>query len=320
MKLLHGWFIPTFVVLCAELARAADPTSIAVVTPGHLYDRIAVVGASVSDGFGVFVAPAPSTAGAGAASPSSPAGVPTKVDLSDALRAAVPTSPGPIVHHYASGFFFSNPGPVGTSEIDRALAVKPTLVLALDFLFWYAYGTVGADGEVMQSQQERTTNLEVGLRQLDRVLSAGIPLIIGDIPDMSDAIGKMLSANQVPDRATLEAVNARITAWVASRPSVRLMQLRTLLASLKTGGTIEVAGRVWDPAQLGSLLQRDQLHPTFPGTLILAAGLIDLARTYDTSSPPPFAFEVEPVATRARDNKQLKSAKRPQTANAPTPR
>ena len=271
----------------AHTSRASDPTAAAIVTTGHLYDRIAVIGASVSDGFGVFVS-----------DPANAQAIPSAVNLSDVLRAAAPTTSAPttappttatpILHHYASGFFFSNPGSVGKSEIDRAIAAKPTLVLASDFLFWYVYGTVDASGEVLQDDA---------------------PVIIADIPDMSDAIGKMLSVNQVPTPAALEAVNARITAWVATRPAVKLMKLRTLLAALKAGGVIEVAGRVWDPTTLGQLLQRDQLHPTFAGTVIIAAGLIDLARANDLSIDPPFVFEIGDVTLRALDAKKSKSAK-----------
>ncbi len=292
----------------AHTSRASDPTAAAIVTPGHLYDRIAVIGASVSDGFGVFVS-----------DPANAQAIPSAVNLSDVLRAAAPTTSAPttappttatpILHHYASGFFFSNPGSVGKSEIDRAIAAKPTLVLAIDFLFWYVYGTVDASGEVMQDDAQRSANLETGFAQLDRLLVNGTPVIIADIPDMSDAIGKMLSANQVPTPAALEAVNARITAWVATRPAVKLMKLRTLLAALKAGGVIEVAGRVWDPTTLGQLLQRDQLHPTFAGTVIIAAGLIDLARANDLSIDPPFVFEIGDVTLRALDAKKSKSAK-----------
>ncbi|MSR69721.1 MAG: hypothetical protein EXS17_05170 [Phycisphaerales bacterium] len=316
----RAFLIGFILIATVSLARASDPTSTAVVTPGHLYDRIAVIGASVSDGFGVFIRDDVAADDLTAAK-SAVRRVPSGVNLSDVLRASVPTAPGPIIHHYASGFFFSSPGTVGKSEIDRALGAKPTLVLAVDFLFWYVYGTVNADGEIMQSEAARVANLEMGLSQLDRVLAAGVPLIIGDLPDMRGAIGKMLSKNQVPAPETLDAVNTRITAWVATRPAVKLLALRTLLTALKAGGTLEVAGRVWDPATLGALLQNDQLHPTFCGTVIIAAGLIDLARTNDASALPPFVFEPSLVAARALESKQSKAAskKKPVGATADPP-
>ena len=36
--------------------------------------------------------------------------------------------------------FFINPKHHGKTEIEAALKANPTVVIALDFLFWYAYG------------------------------------------------------------------------------------------------------------------------------------------------------------------------------------
>ena len=307
------------------VAKSGVETSSAVIG-GHLYDRIAVVGASASDGFGVFVredSPAPD--------PADPTAKPAKknpqvrLNLADVLRFAnsLPRSDGKsatkiTVHHYASGFFFSNPGPVGRGEIDRALAAKPTLVLGLDFLFWYVYGTVTANGKLMQTGEERLANLEAGLAQLDRVLAAGIPLVISDIPDMHDAIGKMLSKNQVPTEVTLASVNARLSEWLQTRPTAKLIALSRILGVLKSGGSIDLAGRTWDPAEFGELLQKDQLHPTFAGTVIIAAALIDVARANDTASAPPFDFSPNKIRAKVLEKQAAKSA--PITEDSPTTR
>ena len=277
----------TSIVACIALsihARAIDDVetqSVSAATPpapivaGHLYDRIAVVGASASDGFGVSVRADAPPVDLTAKKP-----IPIRMNLSDVLRYAA-TSQRVIMHHYSSGFFFANPGPTGQGEIYRALKIKPTLVLGLDFLFWYVYGTVTAEGKPMTTGADRFSNLELGLEQLDRIVSAGIPLVIADIADMHDAIGKMLSENQVPDIDTIEKVNARIMEWVKARPLVKIMPLAQILETLKKGGSIDLAGKSWNPAELGALLQDDQLHPTFAGTVVIAAGLIDLAQSND---------------------------------------
>ncbi|MSR44936.1 MAG: hypothetical protein EXS15_06230 [Phycisphaerales bacterium] len=286
------------------LASETDRTSEAVVVPGHLYDRIAVIGASVSDGFGVVVQNQTAHTDASATPPEE-----RRMNLSDVLCSASSVTPAPIVHHYASELFFANPGLVGKSEIDRALAIKPTLVLALDYLFWYLYGTVTVAGEPMQSEAERLANFEVGLAQLDRVLTTHVPIVIADIPNMSDAIGKMLYESQVPSGSTIAKANARLTEWVRTRPAVKMMALTTVLAALKSGGVIEIAGRTWIPADCGPLIQKDQLHPTFAGTVVLAAGLIDLVRASDSSMPPPFAFEIDAIRTRALAGEPLSKPK-----------
>ena len=314
----------TSIVACIALsihARAIDDVatqSVSAATPpapivaGHLYDRIAVVGASASDGFGVSVRADAPPVDSTAKKP-----IPIRMNLSDVLRYAAKTttdgttSQPVIMHHYSSGFFFMNPGPTGRGEIYRALKIKPTLVLGLDFLFWYVYGTVTAEGKPMATGADRLSNLELGLEQLDRIVNAGIPLVIADIADMHDAIGKMLSENQVPDVQTIENANTRIMEWVKARPLVKIMPLSQILETLKKGGSIDLAGKSWNPAELGELLQDDQLHPTFAGTVVIAAGLIDLAQSNDPSTPPPFDFDPklirERVLEKAAAKKEVKA-------------
>ncbi|MEI6878158.1 MAG: hypothetical protein WCL33_03865 [Planctomycetota bacterium] len=328
MNLGKIFLASTSIVACIALsihARAIGDVATQSVSPtippapivaGHLYDRIAVVGASASDGFGVSVrADAPSVDLTAPVDPNAKQTVakkptPVQLNLSDVLRYAA-TSQRVIMHHYSSGFFFANPGPTGQGEIYRALKIKPTLVLGLDFLFWYVYGTVTADGKPMTTGADRFSNLELGLEQLDRIVSAGIPLVIADIADMHDAIGKMLSENQVPDIDTIEKVNARIMEWVKARPLVKIMPLAQILETLKKGGSIDLAGKSWNPAELGALLQDDQLHPTFAGTVVIAAGLIDLAKSNDPSTPPPFDFDPklirERVLEKAATKKEVKA-------------
>ena len=329
----------TSIVACIALsihARAIDDVatqSVSAATPpatppapivaGHLYDRIAVVGASASDGFGVSVrADAPPVDLTAPVDPNAKPNVakkptPVQLNLSDVLRYATKTttdgttSQRVIMHHYSSGFFFTNPGPIGQGEIYRALKIKPTLVLGLDFLFWYVYGTVTAEGKPMATGADRLSNLELGLEQLDRIVNAGIPLVIADIADMHDAIGKMLSENQVPNVQTIGSANIRIMEWVKARPLVKIMPLSQILETLKKGGSIDLAGKSWNPAELGALLQDDQLHPTFAGTVVIAAGLIDLAQSNDPSTPPPFDFDPklirEKVLEKAATKKEVKA-------------
>jgi len=330
MNLGKIFLASTSIVACIALsidARAIDDVATQSVSPatpaapivaGHLYDRIAVVGASASDGFGVSVrADAPPVDLTAPVDPNAKPNVakkptPVQLNLSDVLRYAAKTtidgttSQRVIMHHYSSRFFFTNPGPIGQGEIYRALKIKPTLVLGLDFLFWYVYGTVTAEGKPMATGADRLSNLEPGLEQLDRIVNAGIPLVIADIADMHDAIGKMLSENQVPDVQTIGNANTRIMEWVKARPLVKIMPLSQILETLKKGGSIDLAGKSWNPAEFGALLQDDQLHPTFAGTVVIAAGLIDLAQSNDPSTPPPFDFDPKLIRERVLENAATK--------------
>jgi hypothetical protein len=99
--------------------------------------------------------------------------------------------------------------------------------------------------------------------------------------------------------------------WVKARPLVKIMPLAQILETLKKGGSIDLAGKSWNPAELGALLQDDQLHPTFAGTVVIAAGLIDLAKSNDPSTPPPFDFDPkfirERVLEKAATKKEVKA-------------
>ena len=286
-----------FVVGLASLqAIAGEPTATPTVPPGHLYDRVAVIGASASDGFGVIVKDEPAPTDGRAAT--------VQLGLAKILRlaaakAAAKAAAAPIVHDYASGYFFANPGHVGRGEIDRALKRDPTLVIALDYLFWWVFGTVDAAGEQMSDEDARLKNLEAGLAQLDRLLAAGTPIVVGDLPDMADAIGKMLSKAQVPKPETLAKANARIAEWSAVRSGARHFPLAQIHAALKRGEMISLGGTSWETARWGEFLQRDQLHPTFVGTVALAAGLAERARDFDPASASPWQFDPDAIRTAA---------------------
>lgn len=304
------------------VATAVPATPTATVSPikEGLYRRIAVVGASASAGFGIFIKPdrtlqTDSQRTSTASQKPAPRGpAPIGLNLAEILRCAVPPvdSANPTVRcvtlNYSSGFFFLAPGSTGRSQIGRVLALKPTLMLGLDFLFWYVYGnsTAADPPTAMKTGAERIANLELGLAELDRVVSAGVPLVIGDISDMHDAIGKMLSKSQVPDAETIAKANERINAWVRERPTVRILSLSQVLKELKAGGTITLAGTAWNPAEFGPLLQNDQLHPTFAGAVIIVAGLIDLAQQNDASTANFFDFNPHTIRARVIEMEQKK--------------
>ncbi|MFM8699533.1 MAG: hypothetical protein ACKOF7_12940, partial [Phycisphaerales bacterium] len=173
----------------------------------------------------------------------------------------------------ASRFFFIDPEGNGREQVDALLAMdpRPTVVLAPDFLFWFTYGTVGPGRRPVRDEAERLALLAEGLRILDRVGEAGIPLVVGDLPDMSAAVGKMLSRAQMPARGTIERANEEIRAWAARRPRVALLPLGRLVSDLRSGKPFQAGRRTWDAAVDGALIQRDDLHPTFEGSVALLA-------------------------------------------------
>lgn len=271
-------------------AAASDPTVAPHASADTLFSRPVVIGASASDGFGLSVREHGAKPGDG-----------VSVSLADILRVGL-NGRHP-VEGYASSMVFVNPGPILAGEMDRALRQSPSIVIGIDYLFWYVYGTKDALGAPMRTADERLANLERGLAQADRALSRGIPVIVGDIPDMKAAIGKMLSRAQVPDPATLDAVNSRIREWAQSRPGARVFGLRESVMSINTNGSMRAGGTEWSVDDHGPLLLRDELHPSFTGLVAVASSVIESAATLlpqESRAAFEASFDLDPMMVRRR--------------------
>ena len=171
----------------------------------------------------------------------------------------------------ASGFFFLNPTESGAEAIEFALEEEATMVLAVDFLFWFGYGSLNAQGGRLADESERLALLEHGLDLLEEL---ECPLVVGDFPDMSDAVGKMLYAEQVPKPETLAALNARVAAWASERPSVVLMPFSGLVERLRSDEAFEIGGFSWPAESSDRMLQSDRLHPELEGLAAVAHGIV----------------------------------------------
>jgi hypothetical protein len=208
-------------------------------------DRIVVIGASVSRGF----------------TKSEPFGgeKSTTLRFDRYLDAALTAPHGKIIND-SNHLFFSSVEEQAQTQLNRLNHRKPTLVVAVDFLFWFLYGEPDRVGNRLQS-------FDRGLAMLERI---DAPLVIGDIPDTSAAIGRMLSRRMVPDAKTLEEANRRLAAWAAGKPGVSILSLSSFVKSVESdtklqAGPLTIAsGRTW------SLLQDDRLHPTPVGNAMLA--------------------------------------------------
>ena len=104
-------------------------------------ERVAVLGASVSDGFGL----------------DQELGVRTV--LADVIEATLKTGYDPVLSK-ASGFFFMDPVKSSREEVEAAQAKNATLIVGLDYLFWFGYGRVAAE-------QDRPARFEKGLALLE---------------------------------------------------------------------------------------------------------------------------------------------------------
>ncbi len=173
--------------------------------PTQPFDRIALIGASVTWGFGNQIE------------------IPLEtythhepVDLADIIDVMI-LKDHEIVVSGGDVAFFRTPRTSGARLAAEAAEAEPTLVLALDFLFWYGYGNRGTDLKSHTGADSRLAMLERGLKELDRFTC---PVVVFDFPDMSPAIGIMLSSSQVPTPDELAALNTRLRDWAAERDNV----------------------------------------------------------------------------------------------------
>ncbi|HVQ25080.1 MAG TPA: hypothetical protein VMV01_07880, partial [Planctomycetota bacterium] len=216
----------------AQISAAERPT----------LERVVVVGASLAAGFGA------------------------RCTFAEALTASLRAPLHPPLG-LGDELFFTSPLTFGARQIEQAVEAEPTLVVGIDFLFWFGYGTFDARGGSIDDEAERLELLDKGLSLLDEL---ECPLVVGDFPDMSAAVGKMISAAQMPELSTLPLLSKRVREWAAGRERVLVLPISELAAKLASGKEIQV-GKYTFPAGT-RLLQRDQLHPTLEG-LVAASQL-----------------------------------------------
>ena len=289
------------VALCAAARDEAKPLS-----------RIAVIGASMSDGFGVRVS---TTLADGKK-------ISEGVNLAELVKVAC-KDPSVVVVSYTSSMYFMNPARTAKSSATRACGDNaqemPTCVLAVDWLFWNGYGVSNVRGEKLSGDTERMELLDNALACLEPMCAANIPIVLGDFPDMHSAIGGgMISAPMVPSVECLAALNARVAQWALTKKNVCVVSLSKLTQDLLQKKSIHAAGREWDAQTLGPLLQKDRLHPTFAGTVTVLAAALDALDT-KTDNAARKGFEIDPAVLRERFVMQLKASAERTEHVAPAP-
>ncbi len=269
-------------IACASsIVSAPDVPDAPMSVPSKPLARIAVVGASASAGFLCMYADDPR---------------PVSFDRAIGALLADPGASSITLH--ATPMFFTQSHAIGPALLDRALAEEPTLLIALDYLFWFAYGDVNAHGGFLAHEHERDALFELGLAQLARFDG---PMVVGDIPDMRPAVGLMLARRQVPEPETLDRLNARLRAWASERPHVVVVPLHDMVEQIRSGKGLRLGGHAWSPEQAATFVLPDRLHPSPAGQIASATIVCELlAREVEGIEPADFETDADEAERRLK--------------------
>jgi hypothetical protein len=186
--------------------------------------------------------------------------------------------------------FFLDPRGVGEKCMQRVLALDPTLLCAIDFLFWFAYGDTEISGDGEDEVALRLDRLEQGFELLERCTAI---VVVGDFPDMNSAEGHMLRRSQIPSPAALRALNERLRVWAGARDRVVVLPLSQRRELLRSTEGFRV-GRVEIPAG-SELLLADELHPSHEGQAAIALWIADMLVDAGLARMDEFRFDFEAV-------------------------
>ena len=217
-----------------------------------IFRRIVLLGASATSGF----------------EESEPLGGPKTPQylFANYIEAALTGAHEPVATQ-ASALLFLQTGEIMEKQVAATVAAKPTLVIGLDAMFWFCYGAG-------MSAEQRTTLFETGLRLLERL---DAPLIVGDIPDASKAVGGILGKAELPESATIAVCNERLKSWAAARKNVTVFPIARVMTAAAASEEVVLAGHTWEAGKSGALIRSDRLHPSRHALAALAIATLDSA-------------------------------------------
>lgn len=298
-----AWLALSVLVGCSLLAQESGPVVPAPSSTAAAPLRVGILGASVSDGFGCRLHEQRTDGDYEATFR-----LATMVQLICGERAVT-------IDDRATNRMFFDPKKHGGDAAAAVRKAAPQCVIALDYLFWYCYGSHGAKGEPAQVEAARLAVFEQGLAELAKF---DVPIVVGDIPDMSRAVGKMLAASQMPSLDSIAAANARLAEWTKQHPNVRVVPLSKIIRQLHEDQAVEVAGKRFAATAEQPLLQRDQLHATPAGLAAIACVLVNVLAEADAKLGLPRTDDPAAVLLRAKERlvKKEPPAAKPKPADS----
>ncbi len=233
---------------CIQISTSQDsqPAS----TTSELWKNPVIIGASVSDGY----------------DHTEPFGGPKsealslEVHLSKLLKV-----PHGKISNIGNKFFFIRPIGVHSKQVEVAAKIKPSIVLSPDYLFWLVYGN-------FTEEKSRIDTLQSGLKKLE---TFDCPVVIGNIPDASDAVHKMLSRSQVPQLKTIRQANTLLQEWAKNRKNISIVDLDSFMKASVSNETIKLKHIQFHKGSTRKLLQSDSLHPTKEGVKAVCYAMLE---------------------------------------------
>ncbi len=177
-------------------------------------------------------------------------------------------------------FCFLHPLGISHKQVTDTLESKPSVIIAVDQLFWQLYGK-------FSSSEQRLKTFQAALKKLDPITC---PLVIGNIPDASHSLGKMLAASQIPDMETIDTANKILNAWVKKRTNTAIIDLAAFMKCSVSNQEIKLKHITYPAGTTKKFLQTDMLHPTAAGAMALSYAVIESLQTICEIKDEHFIF------------------------------
>ncbi len=264
------------VMACALVVGGALVPLAGCGTPSGPLARPVVIGASVSAGVQSLERNQP--ADGGASGPS--------VDLARAIDACLTVTHGQTKLLADRAMVFDANGSL-QRQVTVAMALKPTVVFAIDSLFWTAYAPA-------DSPADRVRRLDEALASLDRI---EVPLVVGNLPDMRGSVAAVLGDRAAVNEIERCSLNERIRAWASLRPRVAFILLDELIREIRAGEPVDLGRAQVEARDVGGLLSSDGLHLTPEGQVALATLALSSLATHRVI--PADAIRANPRISRA---------------------
>ena len=237
----------------AQETPAAPAAKRTAVAERHPLDRVVVIGAGITGGFGARMV---AEAGGERREADFDLGMVMDYIIDDDVS---------VVTVMTDYFYFKNPDRRARKQTFDSRKQGPTTIVALDLLFWFAHQDISATGDPDELLKARLVELDRGLSYLEGY-NDKVNIIIGDIPDMGAAVGSriaLLSPQVMPLKQNLPAINQHIRDWATLRGNTYVVPLSEFYAQAHAGQDVSVGPETWSSDI--QLLRDDKIHPTPEG-------------------------------------------------------